>query len=107
MAGNIKWRTNLELDNASVTPALVDWFDSNEQNVDIQGEMFNKYTQYVEQALVPGGGMTRIDFGHVEKPKYALFKNLTPEGKKPTSIFIAVGISPVPYSYDEISNGYD
>ena len=55
MAGNIKWRTNLGLDNESVTPPLIDWFDSKDQEVDFVGEMFNKYTQYIEQALVPGG----------------------------------------------------
>ncbi len=107
MAGNIKWRTNLGLNNESVTPPLADWFDSKEQEVDFVGEMFNKYTQYIEQALVPGGQMVRVDFGHVDKPKYALFRNLTPPGKTPTSIYIAVGLSPIPYSYDDLSNTYE
>lgn len=107
MAGNIKWRTNLGLNNESVTPPLIDWFDSKDQEVDFVGEMFNKYTQYIEQALVPGGQMVRVDFGHVDKPKYALFRNLTPPGKNPTSIYLAVGLSPIPYSYDDLSNTYD
>ena len=107
MAGNIKWRTNLGLDNESVTPPLIDWFDSKDQEVDFVGEMFNKYTQYIEQALVPGGQMVRVDFGHVDKPKYALFRNLTPPGKNPTSIYLSIGLSPIPYSYDDLSNTYD
>lgn len=106
MAGSITWQTTVSMENDTVAPAITDWFSAPSNTIEFSKSMFNKYTQYVENALTEDGGMVRVDFGHVKSPRYVFFRNKTPDGKEPTSIYIAVGLTAVPFSYGDLADSY-